>query len=495
MIILGKDFGIFSSSPQLITFLDKLKKPKATDSIKRIGITSTIRYTKDNGLQCYIGPWGFYYPGQMIMQHMLPMIFLFPAIIVTVIGFLIQYDTSSDSNDFHHNFNEINSNKNANTNSRSALGLSVEEINPFLSQKSNQTSSISPSGIISQSDSSNTTQINKTKSTMKNTKKKSNNEKNNNINNNNVQVTSAANIIKSSNNKISNNTTSLINNNNNNNMILNNERKEKKKTKKIRRPRGVRFYHDSILKWASTKTTGLGYNLGMRYKGIHDASIGSRVVFEIQSFYPFPKTMKKITFFCYLFPSSMSNYFKNIFRISSPRSNISLPVTQIATSTSSSTLNSEKNLPSVFSQLSSDSRRGPKSTSTSPEISNSFSPSSYNQKDPTKDPTQCYSIETQAQTQTRSQSQKNINSSNNQNKNFNSEVTTHRNRPDTASLSRTQTASFSRTQTASFSRTDNSKRPPTEILSTNSNDQKLKKKISNTSVTAQIPSTVEEKKK
>ena len=464
LIIIGKNIKIFSSSPQLITFLEKLKKQKATDSVKRVGITSTVRYTKEKGLQCYIGPWGFYYPSQIIMQHILPMIFLFPAILVTLIGFLIQHDTGADDNVHSFNISETSSNSNSNSNSRSAVGLSDAEED----SSSNQASSIVTPVIAIGNYVSSTTQNSKSKSILKTTKKKTTTVKNVTINSNNkenpTQITTShyannSNIpgVSRSNSNINTKTGGNIHQSNS---ISNMDKKEKKKQKTIYRPKGVKFYHNSILKWASTKTTGLGYNLGMKYKGIHDASIGSRIVFEIQSFYPFPKTMKKIGISMASFPSFISNYFNNISETTTHFST-SIPVLPAATPIiSTSIINSTAvvNHPSPVSQRHSDSRPGPKSLTPSSNLPN-YNPPSKN-------------VEQNLVRFLPSRGNQNIqNNEIHQNENSNIDKTVCRERP----------ANF-QSQTTFSSRLESSKRSSTEILSTNDIDPKSKKKNS-------IPST------
>ena len=450
----------------MIIFLEKLKKQKATDSVKRVGITSTVRYTKEKGLQCYIGPWGFYYPSQIIMQHILPMIFLFPAILVTLIGFLIQYDTGADDNVHSFYFSETNSN--SNSNSRSDVGLSDAEEDT----SSNQASSIVTPVIAIGNYVSSTTQNSKSKSILKTTKKKTATVKNVIINSNSnkenpTQITTSLND-NSSNIPGASRSNSNINiktgdNFNQNNSISNMDKKEKKKHKIIYRPKGVKFYHNSILKWASTKTTGLGYNLGMKYKGIHDASIGSRIVFEIQSFYPFPKTMKKIGISMASFPSFISNYFKNISE-STTHFSTSIPVLPAATPIiSTSIINSTTvvNHPLPVSQRPSDSRPGPKSLPPSSNVPN-YNPPSKN-------------VQQNLVRFLPSRGNQNIqNNEIHQNENSNIDKTVCRERP----------ANF-QSQTTFSSRLESSKRSSTEILSTNNIDPKSKKKhsVSSTEIT------------
>jgi hypothetical protein len=73
--------------------------------------------------------------------------------------------------------------------------------------------------------------------------------------------------------------------------------KKKSNLKTWKKPKGFLYWHKRILLWASTKKTALGYNAKWNYKSltdVHDASLGSRVVFDIGTFKPFPKTLSRL---------------------------------------------------------------------------------------------------------------------------------------------------------------------------------------------------------
>lgn len=62
------------------------------------------------------------------------------------------------------------------------------------------------------------------------------------------------------------------------------EEKLEIKIKKIRKMKSLKYWHNVYLKWAATKTTGLGMNMGW-YTSHVDATLGSSVLFDIQPFY------------------------------------------------------------------------------------------------------------------------------------------------------------------------------------------------------------------
>jgi hypothetical protein len=257
-MLLGKTAGGVKSSLAFTSFLERLKKQKATDSIKRVGVTATIRFSEAKGLQCYVGPQIFYYPGHVVMQHLLPMIFSVPAVLVSVVGLFLRLDnepydapvyTKPDSTPSTSNI------LNASTNHTAGEPL-IESLS-----------------------------LNRTKSLPKISKKKSN-------------VSSVAPVVSAVNKSV---LTNIRN--------ISNITESKNKRRKWVRGRSVTYWHRRILEWAGTKSTGLGYNAGYRYQGLHDASLGSRIVFEIQSFYPFPKTLQRLS------TLSLSSFVKSLWRV------------------------------------------------------------------------------------------------------------------------------------------------------------------------------------
>ena len=87
-------------------FLDALKRQTASDSVKRIGATFTIRYTEEK-FSFTVGPWVSYIPGLAVIQHLLPVLFFVPAVVVALIGFFIPLphivEVGSDFSDDQHN--------------------------------------------------------------------------------------------------------------------------------------------------------------------------------------------------------------------------------------------------------------------------------------------------------------------------------------------------------------------------------------------------------
>ena len=250
LMLLGKTVGGFKSSVAYTSYLERLKKPKAVDSIKRVGVTATIRYSEAKGFHCQIGPQWFYYPGQVVMRHLLPMIFSLPALFVTLLGLFLQLDGSLDKAD--------------------VISASSKHADTLSAVTATATATATGTGNPSPGFPYQSTLQNRTKSTIRNQKRKSS------------AMSSAATSSKNS---------SAVSHNITDTAVDSVGRRRRKWTY----PRGVRFWHNKILEWAGTKSTGLGYNMGWRYQGLHDASLGSRIVFEIQSFYPFPKTLKRLS--------------------------------------------------------------------------------------------------------------------------------------------------------------------------------------------------------
>ena len=245
LMLLGKTAGGFKSSVAFSSFLDRLKKQKATDSIKRIGVTATIRYTEEKGLQCTLGPQWFYYPGQMVMQHLLPMIFSGPAILITLLGLFLNLDPE------------------------------VEVVHKSMSSKSDSPGGDFTNDLSFQHTASadSALHLNKIKSSSKSSKKKTSP----------VAVMAAANSFSKISDSIDVNGTGTAT------IGIKNRRR------KWRRPRDIRYWHRKILKWANTKSTGLGYNMQYKYQHLRDPSLGSRIIFEIQSFYPFLRINKMLS--------------------------------------------------------------------------------------------------------------------------------------------------------------------------------------------------------
>jgi len=272
-------------------WMDKLKKQKATESVKRVGITATIKYNEAKGLFMYVGPWVFYYPGLEVMQYLLPMIFSFPAILITILGLFLQLDSMNLKDTTE---GKIGSNKIAPMNTLktvispinnlySTIKIMIfgdpDTINPNISTNliipndppNDRSLQFNPPSIpgkiqppsLSIENKEDIRVFNKTKQTLKSQKKKS----------------------------------TLISGDINPQKVNNSSITNKDKIKTWKKPKGFFYWHKRILLWASNKKTGLGYNMKWNYKSltdVHDASLGSRVVFDISTFKPFPKTLSKL---------------------------------------------------------------------------------------------------------------------------------------------------------------------------------------------------------
>ena len=194
--------------------VEKIKRAKATDSVKRVGVTMSIRYNRLKGLRISLGPWIFYLPGMKIMQHVLPVVYTVPALITTIINSIIGLDPlilfkpevlEGIEEDFEDKLILVNQNISSNNN---------------------------------------------------------NNDGNNNNNNNNND----------------NNTSSTEN-----------------KIKGNIHDRGIEYWKRAWLRWAVTKTNGLGGNFGW-YTSHKDAAMGSSVLFDVQPFFEkqFPRLVVKL---------------------------------------------------------------------------------------------------------------------------------------------------------------------------------------------------------
>lgn len=68
---------------------------KATDSVKRVGMTLTFRYNPVHRLRVGIGPWWFFLPGQRTMEMVLPVLFFLPAMILAALNLFVAIDPRS----------------------------------------------------------------------------------------------------------------------------------------------------------------------------------------------------------------------------------------------------------------------------------------------------------------------------------------------------------------------------------------------------------------
>ena len=214
------------------------KRQKASDSLQQFGATFTLHYAEKK-LRFSIGPWVSYIPGLAVMtQHVLPIIFFMPAIVVALLGLFLPLSLKEE--EITHLLNEV---------------LAAVENGPQNLIVSNSSSSSSPPT---------STQIRSSISTMPSPPAvKSSSDRDHTVQ-------------KSS----------------------NNPKKSRKSFKRTYvRGRGVRHWHQRLLKWGSSKTTGLGYDFGWKYQGLldHHPSLGSRIYFEIQPFFPLAQSWKRFS--------------------------------------------------------------------------------------------------------------------------------------------------------------------------------------------------------
>lgn len=69
-----------------------IKKPKPSDSIRRVGFTYTMRYSNRDGMKSSFGPLVHYIPGKVITDILLQLIFSFPALLLTLLNVLVNID-------------------------------------------------------------------------------------------------------------------------------------------------------------------------------------------------------------------------------------------------------------------------------------------------------------------------------------------------------------------------------------------------------------------
>jgi len=122
----GKHFKLASEQ-----FVDKIKRSKATDSVKRVGVTMSIRYNTENGLRMSLGPWIFYLPGMRVMQHVLPVVYTVPAVITTMASSVIDLDPidifKADILEGIEDESEANSKTNEFIANKSSTNLTIDE--------------------------------------------------------------------------------------------------------------------------------------------------------------------------------------------------------------------------------------------------------------------------------------------------------------------------------------------------------------------------------
>ena len=76
----------------------RIRNRKATDSIRRVGFTISLRYVPSGpkkGLCIALGPWFFYVPGLKVMSRVLPFVFFLPAVLVALVNLAVEMDAAS----------------------------------------------------------------------------------------------------------------------------------------------------------------------------------------------------------------------------------------------------------------------------------------------------------------------------------------------------------------------------------------------------------------
>ena len=125
----GKHFKLASEQ-----FVDKIKRSKATDSVKRVGVTMSLRYNTENGLRMSLGPWIFYLPGMRVMQHVLPVVYTVPALITTMASSVIDLDPldifKADILEEIEDEFEVNSKTNEFIANKGSTNLTIDEPTP-----------------------------------------------------------------------------------------------------------------------------------------------------------------------------------------------------------------------------------------------------------------------------------------------------------------------------------------------------------------------------
>ena len=126
------------------SLLDSLKtlkkKLKATDSVRRIGITLSYKYDRFNGLSYSIGPWIYYLPGMRIMNKILPYIMFPPTLLITIVALVSRISSSIQSNFKKHT--SVNNKISLNDYNSSISSLQTDQMSSSLDVRSQSTSDI-----------------------------------------------------------------------------------------------------------------------------------------------------------------------------------------------------------------------------------------------------------------------------------------------------------------------------------------------------------------
>ena len=227
------------------------KRQKASDSLQQFGATFTLHYVEKK-FRFTVGPWVSYIPGLAVMtQHVLPILFFMPAVVIALLGLFLPLSLMEE--EVTQLWNDVLTAVEHESQHR-MIGTSSSTSLPV---STSSISTISTPAVKSSSDTEHITP---------------------------QQSSSHSPIL----------------------------RKTIKRT--YVRGRGIKHWHQRLLQWGSRKTTGLGYDFGWKYQGLldHHPSLGSRIYFEIQPFFPLAKSWKWFsTMTCDSF-EWIANFLKNV---------------------------------------------------------------------------------------------------------------------------------------------------------------------------------------
>ncbi len=79
------------------TYSENIRSRRATDSVKRVGCTVSIRLGSQTGLRWAIGPWLFYLPGKKVMSKVLPVVFSSPAVVLAALNLVLDMESALEN--------------------------------------------------------------------------------------------------------------------------------------------------------------------------------------------------------------------------------------------------------------------------------------------------------------------------------------------------------------------------------------------------------------
>ena len=82
-------FLAFKARLMPLSVSESIRLRRATDSVKRVGCTFSIRYGTANGFKWAIGPWVYYLPGKKVMTRLLPLILSSPALLIAFMNLFV----------------------------------------------------------------------------------------------------------------------------------------------------------------------------------------------------------------------------------------------------------------------------------------------------------------------------------------------------------------------------------------------------------------------